>query len=121
MKAANRATAPISVTSKNFIDQLERIGLSQSAAARVLGCSDRTVRRYVAGRRVPGSVLLALQQMPSESGEPAPPPTKRPPPEVAAAHVAVLASRTPTLVGRSTTTDRLAAVASAMRGPRGRR
>ena len=49
-------------------DLLARLGLSQRAAARELGITDRTMRRYCAGYPVPRVVMMALAQLAQKSG-----------------------------------------------------
>lgn len=49
-----------------FRTALLEAGLTQRGAAKLLGINERTVRRYVAGARVPEVVWLALRYVATE-------------------------------------------------------
>jgi hypothetical protein len=71
--------------SNDFAELLVHAQLSQAAAARALGLSDRTLRRYVAGIAVPRTVILALQYVVEHPSSPPPAGThKRHAPVIAA-------------------------------------
>jgi len=52
------------MTAKQFQAALDRLGLSQVGAARLLGADPRTARRWALGERsVPGPVAIILRLM----------------------------------------------------------
>lgn len=57
------------MTSKQLKDLLERVGQTQVGMARILGISDRTMRRYIAGELpVPRVVEIAVRCLADHSG-----------------------------------------------------
>ncbi len=52
----------MSMTARQFRSSIDKLGLTQLAAARMLGCNARTARRYVLGERsIPPAVEKLLK------------------------------------------------------------
>ena len=58
------------MTSVEFRDALQALGLTQADAAKALGKSERTVRRYATDKQpVPEAIRLALKTLVSEAAQ----------------------------------------------------